>query len=182
MIQLCEKAEQHILNGNEYNAPAAFTCHRAAGRSTVDYILSTTAAHVVHYDRDTLGTASDHTLLHFSIPVAVQPPLSSPSTTAATTLTYRWDIGTATADMCDGVARWKDHSASEGFRERMLRVVEDRELGNEARSARMEQFLLEEGERAGVVSVSRQKAPLNPNRWGKFLAPWFDSACHSCKK
>ena len=35
---------------------------------------------------------------------------------------------------------------------------------------------------AGVVSAYQIKAPLNPNRWGKHLAPWFDDSCRRAKQ
>lgn len=63
----------------------------------------------------------------------------------------------------------------------MDRIVQDRGMSNEEISAAMETYLLESGEKAGVVSVRRVRPPLNPNRWGKHLAPWFDSACRKGK-
>ncbi len=46
----------------------------------------------------------------------------------------------------------------------------------------METFLLEEGERVGVVSRKIARAPQNPNRIGKYLAPWFGEECREAKK
>ena len=37
LIKMCEQYNMYILNG--INSPAAYTCHRSAGESTVDYLL-----------------------------------------------------------------------------------------------------------------------------------------------
>ena len=63
----------------------------------------------------------------------------------------------------------------------MLKIVTDASLSNEARSTAMEQYLLQAGEAAGVISSFQIKAPLNPNRFGKHLAPWFDDSCRHAK-
>ncbi len=64
----------------------------------------------------------------------------------------------------------------------MLKIVADSSLSNEEHSAAMEKYFLEAGEAAGVVSAYQIKAPLNPNRWGKHLAPWFDDSCRRAKQ
>ena len=64
----------------------------------------------------------------------------------------------------------------------MNAIVQDPTLSNDTRSDRVEKFILEAGVAAGVVEVSNQRAPLNPNRWGKVLAPWFNDDCRFCKK
>ncbi len=46
----------------------------------------------------------------------------------------------------------------------------------------MEQYLLGEAEKAGVVTAVETRTPLNPNRWGKQLAPWFNADCREKKK
>lgn len=149
----------------------------------MDYVLSTDPHHELQYDEDTLAGSTDHALLHFSLPMTVQPPLrgATPRRDDAPRR-YRWDVGTSTQGMVDGAARWKAHSDSAAFREGMERVMGAGGGGNEERSRAMEQYLLEEAEAAGVVTAVETRAPLNPNRWGKQLAPWFDADCRAKKK
>lgn len=149
----------------------------------MDYVLSTDPHHELQYDEDTLARSTDHTLLHFSLPMTVQPPLrgATPRRDDAPRR-YRWDVGTSTQGMVDGAARWKEHSDSAAFREGMERVMGAGGGSNEERSGAMEQFLLAEAEAAGVVTAAETRAPLNPNRWGKQLAPWFDANCRAKKK
>ena len=64
----------------------------------------------------------------------------------------------------------------------MEAIIGDLGLTNEEKSAKMEKYFLEAGERAGVIRESKMQPPLNPNRWGKHLAPWFDGACREAKK
>jgi hypothetical protein len=42
--------------------------------------------------------------------------------------------------------------------------------------------LIEEAVLAGVVKKVELKAPKNPNKWGKTLAPWFTEECREAKK
>ena len=103
LVDLCELAGQHIINGSNQQAPAPFTSTNinGQGRAVVDYILSNTASHVINYDAIVLEQYSDHVLLHMVLQVAVQPPrppAATPNTTAATpnataATTYRWDVG-----------------------------------------------------------------------------------------
>ncbi len=81
-----------------------------------------------------------------------------------------------------GIQRWKEHTDSVEFKEKMLQIAENTALSNTERSAAMETFLLEEGERVGVVSEKIARVPQNPNRLGKYLAPWFGDACREAKK
>ena len=62
------------------------------------------------------------------------------------------------------------------FKEKLLAVVNSEE-NNDARSAKFEKALLEAAEEAGVVRLHRKRIPSNPNRVGKFLAPWFNDEC-----
>lgn len=40
LMDQCELAGVHILNGGEHQEPAQFTCNHSRGSSTVDYIMS----------------------------------------------------------------------------------------------------------------------------------------------
>ena len=64
----------------------------------------------------------------------------------------------------------------------MEAITGDLGLSNEERSSKMENYLLEAGQRVGVLRECRMQPPLNPNRWGKHLALWFDGECREAKK
>ncbi len=111
----------------------------------MDYLLSSDPCHVINYDAETMEGWSDHVLLYLALPVAVRPPASPAATQPPTTCTYRWDVGASSMEAGDGATRWKIHSDTEGFKLAMQAIVEDPNLSNEARTAAMENFLLEEG-------------------------------------
>jgi hypothetical protein len=48
-------------------------------------------------------------------------------------------------------------------------------LTNDIRAAKIEEFLLAEATKTGVVEVkTSRKAFANPNKWEKHLAPWYN--------
>ena len=67
-------------------------------------------------DDRTLHQLTDHALLHFCLPVNVQPPPQTTPTASPDTTTYRWNVGTTTADVLAGIVKWKSHSNSDEFR------------------------------------------------------------------
>ena len=182
-IRLCEEAELHILNGNEYQEAPGNTCfHHGTSSTTVDYILSSNGTTKLYYDATTLQNLTDHSILHVTIPVTVTAPSAPGAPAPAGPVTYKWDVGTATQQQQAGIARWVEHTGQEGFRRGMAAIAECRTMTNEERSTEMERFLLREGQVAGVVSETTVRTPTNPNRWGKHLAPWFEAECHAAKK
>ncbi len=115
-IQMCELAELHILNGKEGQQPAQFTFSGTQGHSVVDYVLSKDPDHVLTQDDHTLRHLTDHALQHLCLPVNVQPPPRTTPAATPDTTTYRWNVGTTTADTLAGIARWKAHSSTDEFR------------------------------------------------------------------
>ena len=153
----------------------------------MDYILSNKECHVINYDDIILEQYSDHVLLFTALKVAIQPPPTPAATSAATptppaATTYRWDVGATIQDQAAGIKRWKEHTSTEEFQQGMEAIVEDTRTTNEEKTDLMEKYFLEAGERAGVIRECSMKPPLNPNRWGKHLAPWFDGDCREAKK
>ena len=121
MLRMCELTESHILNGNEHQEIAQFTCKGGKGSSAVDYIWSQDGRHIIHYDATTLEGLTDHTALHLHLPVAVQPPLPRGShSTCAATLAYRWDAGSTIQEQVKGIAKWREHSDTPAFRTKLL--------------------------------------------------------------
>ena len=45
---------------------------------------------------------------------------------------------------------------------------------NETRSREIEDFMIVEAQKLGVVKIQRVKKYKNPNRWNKQLTPWFN--------
>ena len=56
-------------------------------------------------------------------------------------------------------------------------MVNDVSISNDERAERVEAFILNEAVILGVVRKIEMKAPKNPNKWGKTLAPWFTEEC-----
>jgi hypothetical protein len=60
--------------------------------------------------------------------------------------------------------------------------VTDKQLTNEEKADKVEQFILDQAVAAGVVRKVVITPPKNPNKWGKTLAPWFSDKCRDAKK
>ena len=114
-VDLCELTEVHILNGEASRQPAPYTCHATAGKSAVDYVLSSHHNMGVEYDELTLEGYTDHTLLWVSMPVAVVPPSPQLHRQPPAATSYRWDVGPSIDDQVAGIKRWKEHTDSFEF-------------------------------------------------------------------
>ena len=82
----------------------------------------------------------------------------------------------------DSAITWQEHTNTVQFWEALLTVTEDATLDNDARSAAMEAFLLDQALKAGVVKKVSLVQPRNPNKLGKALAPWFTEECRAAKR
>ena len=82
------------------------------------------------------------------------PPLTPPDTSATepnlplaptppTQLRYRWRAGDCLATYGISANKWKAHSSSADFAAAFQAIVDDRNITNDARAARVEAFLLE---------------------------------------
>ena len=54
-------------------------------------------------------------------------------------------------------------------------------MDNEQRAARVEEFFIEEAQKAGVIKISKTQRYKNPNRIEKQLAPWFTEECYAAR-
>jgi hypothetical protein len=97
----------------------------------------------------------------------------APSATSQPSVLHKWNEGTSVRNYADGARKWGTYTAQPGFIARFKTLVNRQDISNEVRSNLVEQFLIEEAVLAGVVTTSEIKHPLNPNKWGKNLAPWF---------
>ena len=50
------------------------------------------------------------------------------------------------------------------------------------RTTKIEEFLIKEAQKAGVIKTFVNKIQKNPNRWAKHLAPWFGDSCKEAKR
>lgn len=67
------------------------------------------------------------------------------------------------------------------FVAKFTELVTKSTLPNEERAVAVENFLLHAAVTAGVVKKVELRAPRNPNKWGKTLAPWFNDKCRAAK-
>jgi hypothetical protein len=75
------------------------------------------------------------------------------------------------------------HTATETFAAAFNKINEDCHDDNELSTTTIENFLIAEALKAGVVKThtKRSSINLNPNRWAKHLAPWFEETCRQDK-
>jgi hypothetical protein len=77
--------------------------------------------------------------------------------------------------------KWKEHTSTDKFATDFAAIIQNQELDTDQRAARVEEFFIEEAQKAGVVRVSRSHKYKNPNRLEKQLAPWFSSECYTAR-
>jgi hypothetical protein len=64
-----------------------------------------------------------------------------------------------------------------------MKIIDDETMTNDTRAARVEEFLLIQATKAGVIDVSSSRRSfINPNRWDKHLAPWFNPKCAKARR
>ena len=89
---------------------------------------------------------------------------------------YRWRDGDCLANYAHSANVWKAVTSTEEFALAFRAIIEDTSISNDDRSARAEQFLLDQATAAGVVEVTTTHREFtNPNKWDKHLAPWFSA-------
>ena len=94
---------------------------------------------------------------------------------------YRWIEGTCLKEYGNSAAKWKAHTSMPVFKTAFEAITQEFAQDNDARSAKIELFLLEEATAAGVVTVSQKRTAKNPNKWAKHFAPWFNTNCHKAR-
>jgi hypothetical protein len=55
------------------------------------------------------------------------------------------------------------------------------ENDNDARARAIEDFMIAEAQKLGIVKIQRAKRYKNPNRWNKQLTPWFTEQCQETR-
>ncbi len=102
-----------------------------------------------------------------------------PTATAPTTSRcYKWLAGDSVETYGTSANVWREFTSTAEFAAAFRAIVEDDTIPNDTRSARAEQFLLDQATKAGVLEVSAgHREFTNPNKWDKHLAPWFSAKC-----
>jgi hypothetical protein len=70
--------------------------------------------------------------------------------------------------------KWKAHTSTTRFATEFENIIDQYAEDNELLTQKTEEFLISEGQIAGVIQSRKDKIQKNPNRWSKHLAPWFD--------
>jgi hypothetical protein len=50
------------------------------------------------------------------------------------------------------------------------------------RTRKIEEYIIAEAKKAGVIKAVPVKIQKNPNRWAKHLAPWFEEQCKTARQ
>jgi hypothetical protein len=82
----------------------------------------------------------------------------------------------------ESAREWKEHTASDEFADAFIQVMKDNAHDNELRSAKVEEFLISQALKIGVVKQKKTRIAANPNRWAKHLAPWYNDRCREAKR
>jgi hypothetical protein len=53
---------------------------------------------------------------------------------------------------------------------------------NDMRAEKIEEFLIDEAVKIGVVTRKIIKESANPNKWEKHMAPWYNEECKEAKR
>jgi hypothetical protein len=80
------------------------------------------------------------------------------------------------------VRKWKEHTSTDSFAVKFDEITNAYKDDNEQKTQQLEEFLIEEAIKAGVVKAKTMRQSKNPNRWAKHLAPWFNEACKEAKR
>lgn len=81
----------------------------------------------------------------------------------------------------ESIAKWKAHSDRQEFVQEFEAITLQYSYDNDMRTTKIEEFLLTEAQKAGVVNIVTNKIQKNSNRWAKHMAPWFDTSCKEAR-
>ena len=76
---------------------------------------------------------------------------------------------------------WKVHTSTEEFKDGITAIAQKYEADNNIRTAKVEEFIIEEAIRAGVLKATKKRIAWNPNKWPKHMAPWFNEQCKTAR-
>ena len=76
---------------------------------------------------------------------------------------------------------WKMHTSTQEFKEVFTEIAQKHEADNDIRVAKVEEFMIEEATRAGVLKATKKRVARNPNKWAKHMVPWFNKRCKTAR-
>ncbi len=77
---------------------------------------------------------------------------------------------------------WQEYTNTPEFIDGLYKIVNDATNTSDTRAAVVEQFILKQAVKAGVVKEITITQPKNPNKWGKQMAPWYTEECRKAKQ
>ena len=77
---------------------------------------------------------------------------------------------------------WRAHTATAEFQEKFEDVEKLYANNNDMRAQKIEEFLINEAVKTGVVTRKIIKESANPNKWEKHMAPWYNEECKEAKQ
>jgi hypothetical protein len=96
---------------------------------------------------------------------------------------YRWRTGDCLANYGNSAKLWAEFSSTDEFAAGFMAIVVNETYSNDVRATRIEEYLLEQATKAGVLDVSSTRRNfMNPNKWDKHLAPWFNPKCTESRR
>ena len=73
--------------------------------------------------------------------------------------------------------KWAQHTRSEDFSKKFNFILEKNASKIDILDTEVANFFIQEALDIGIITKVEGKAPRNPNRVSKALAPWFSSQC-----
>lgn len=73
--------------------------------------------------------------------------------------------------------KWKAHTSTDAFADTFAEIMEEYDMENDERAMKIEEYMMAEAKKIGVVKMGTVRGYKNPNRWEKQLAPWFSEEC-----
>lgn len=88
-------------------------------------------------------------------------------TIAQPTTTYKWIAGENVKEYSGSGDKWRQYTNTEEFAESMNKIVENEDISNSARASQVEQFILDQAVKVGVIKKVEVTSAKNPNKWNK---------------
>jgi hypothetical protein len=63
--------------------------------------------------------------------------------------------------------KWKEHTSTDNFAAAFQNIMDKYSADNEERAGKIEEFMITEAQKAGVIKSSKIRSYKNPNRWDK---------------
>jgi hypothetical protein len=78
--------------------------------------------------------------------------------------------------------KWRERTSTVDFYNKFKDVEKMHADDNDMRAQKIEEFLIDEAVKTGVVTRKIIKESANPNKWEKHMAPWYNEECKEAKR